>query len=55
LQEMGNGKTRHASRFTSPYQQMRMEIQGQTTMRGVPPTGCHRRGLAASRMSVLMR
>ncbi|KAJ9495312.1 hypothetical protein H2202_009099 [Exophiala xenobiotica] len=31
LQEMGNGKTGHASRLDSAYRQIRMEVQGQTT------------------------
>jgi hypothetical protein len=42
LQEMGNGKTRHASRLTSPYRQLKVEVQGQTTMRGVPTSGSPR-------------
>ncbi|KAK7893807.1 hypothetical protein LTR67_006508 [Exophiala xenobiotica] len=39
LQEMSNGKTRHASRLTSLYRQLKVEVQGQTTMRGVPNVG----------------
>ncbi|KAK5277175.1 hypothetical protein LTR40_010712, partial [Exophiala xenobiotica] len=42
LQEMGNGKTRYSSRLTSPYRQLKVEVQGQTTMRGVPTSGSRR-------------
>ncbi len=42
LQEMGKGNMGHARRLTSPYRQLKKQVQGQRTMLGGPVSGSRR-------------